>query len=74
MKFSSKFLALKFPVFTISFSCSAFMASPVKQRVQAFEKHAMTPEKGKTASSSSNSKYVSAYYFLFNFVLTSFQF
>lgn len=40
------------------------MPSPVKQRVQAFEKHAiasMTPEKGKTASTStaSASKYVS---------------
>jgi hypothetical protein len=37
------------------------MASPVKKKVEAFEKHAMeakTPEKGKTGAASA-SKYVS---------------
>ena len=60
MRSSSK--SAKFKPFSMSnfLIYSAFMASPVKQRVQAFEKHAvtamMTPEKAKTASTAS--KYV----------------
>lgn len=52
------------------------MASPVKQRVQAFEKHAitqhMTPEKGKLASLSS--KFVCLIFFHKPFFLVIFFF